>query len=307
MKKKTLKEIYSIWKETKKMQVKPASYATYVVLAECHVIPDLGHLYDIPEDRVQQFVATLHDSGLSRSTIRQVVQVLRMIVRYGYKRGWTEYTHWDVSYMVGNDIKSLAMLSVNDQRRIFNYVRQHPSIKNIGICISMLTGMRIGEVCGLKWSDIDIGNRLIYVQRTVQRLYSPYDSQGRSKVVVGRPKTRKSLRVIPISDLLVDMLLPFRPCTNGGNYLLTNSPKPTEPYTYRQYYYRLIKRNHLPCVKFHGLRHSFATRCVESGCDYKTVSSILGHADIGTTMNLYVHPDINQKKKCIEKLMKTIG
>lgn len=88
--------------------------------------------------------------------------------------------------------------------------------------------------------------------------------------------------------------------------MLTNSEKPLEPRIYRRYYKLLMERLDMPRIKFHGLRHTFATRCIESQCDYKTVSSILGHSNISTTLNLYVHPDMGQKRKCIDKMMKSV-
>ncbi len=91
---------------------------------------------------------------------------------------------------------------------------------------------------------------------------------------------------------------------NGNYYILTNEEKPTEPRTYRNYYKRLMKDLNIPELKFHGLRHSFATRCIESNCDYKTVSVILGHSNISTTLDLYVHPNMEQKKKCIDRMFK---
>lgn len=93
---------------------------------------------------------------------------------------------------------------------------------------------------------------------------------------------------------------------NADDFVLTNSEKPLEPRLYRRYYQNLMKQLGLPPMKFHGLRHTFATRCIECQCDYKTVSSILGHSNINTTLNLYVHPDICQKRKCIDKMMRSV-
>lgn len=94
---------------------------------------------------------------------------------------------------------------------------------------------------------------------------------------------------------------------NTDFYVITNEATPTEPRTYRNYYKQLMESLHLPAMKFHGLRHSFATRCIESMCDYKTVSVILGHSNIATTLNLYVHPNMEQKKKCIDRMNKILG
>ncbi len=102
------------------------------------------------------------------------------------------------------------------------------------------------------------------------------------------------------------MLRPLKKIVNGKFHVLTNEEKPTEPRTYRNYYKRMMEQLNIPPLKFHGLRHSFATRCIESNCDYKTVSVILGHSDITTTLNLYVHPNMEQKKRCIDKVFKSI-
>ena len=105
---------------------------------------------------------------------------------------------------------------------------------------------------------------------------------------------------------LLKMLRPLKKIVNGKFYVLTNEEKPTEPRTYRNYYKRMMEQLNIPPLKFHGLRHSFATRCIESNCDYKTVSVILGHSDITTTLNLYVHPNMEQKKRCVDKVFKSI-
>jgi integrase len=102
------------------------------------------------------------------------------------------------------------------------------------------------------------------------------------------------------------MIKPIKKIVNGSYYVLTNESKPTEPRTYRNYYDKLIKQLDVPKLKFHGLRHSFATRCIESKCDYKTVSVLLGHSNINTTLNLYVHPNFEQKKKCIDNMIKAL-
>ena len=106
---------------------------------------------------------------------------------------------------------------------------------------------------------------------------------------------------------LLKMLKPIKKVVNNSFFILTNEAKPTEPRTYRNYYKKLMEDLKIPELKFHGLRHSFATRCIESNCDYKTVSVILGHSNISTTLNLYVHPNLEQKKKCIEQMSKILS
>ena len=117
-----------------------------------------------------------------------------------------------------------------------------------------------------------------------------------TELIIDTPKTKNSIRDIPMTNDLHRILKPLKKIVNKDYYILTNDEKPIESCTYRNYYKRLIKRLGIPDLKFHGLRHSFATRCIEGKCDYKTVSVILGHSNISTTLNLYVHPNLEQKK-----------
>ena len=109
-----------------------------------------------------------------------------------------------------------------------------------------------------------------------------------------------------MSNELLKVLRPIKKVVNDDYFVLSNDAKPIEPRTYRNFYKKLLKELNVDELKFHGLRHSFATRCIEANSDYKTVSVILGHSNISTTLNLYVHPNHEQKKKCINKMLKSI-
>jgi integrase len=170
------------------------------------------------------------------------------------------------------------------------------------VYICLCSGMRIGEVCALTWDDVDTDNGTIHVRRTIQRIYNIDEGLRKTELILDAPKTKNSIREIPMSKDLLRMLKPIKKIVNGSFFVLTNDAKPTEPRTYRTYYKNLMKELGIPALKFHGLRHSFATRCIESKCDYKTVSVLLGHSNISTTLNLYVHPNFEQKKKAIDQM-----
>lgn len=167
--------------------------------------------------------------------------------------------------------------------------------------------MRIGEICALKWSDINLSAATISVNKTLERIYISDATPAKTEIVISTPKTANSHREIPVGKELLKILRSIMAVVNSDFYVITNEATPTEPRTYRNYYKQLMESLHLPAMKFHGLRHSFATRCIESMCDYKTVSVILGHSNIATTLNLYVHPNMEQKKKCIDKMNKSLG
>lgn len=301
-----IKEIVAEWQREKRDYVKASTYGAYMFLVNTHLLPEFGECTQLPESIVQQFVVRKINEGLSRKYVRDLVMVLSMIRRYGVKHGWLEYADWEIRYPSAAVSSLPVVLTVSEHRRLLKYIQDNFSFRNLGIGICLLTGMRIGEICALRWSDFNLTNETVTVSRTLSRIYICDDEAHHTNLIVGQPKTAKSLREIPLVRLLVNMLRPLFKCVDRNNYVLSNSEVPIEPRTYRNYYVRLMRELGLRHVKFHGLRHSFATRCIETGCDYKTVSALLGHANISTTLNLYVHPNIEQKKKCLDKVAKAI-
>lgn len=174
-----------------------------------------------------------------------------------------------------------------------NYVQEYFTFRNLRIYICLSAGIRIGEICALTWDDIDTENGVIYIRKTIQRIYIVENGYRHTELILDTPKTKISIRDIPMNKDLLKMLKPIKRIVNNRFFVLTNDIKPTEPWTYRNYYKKLLLELGIPELKFHGLRHSFATRCIESNCDYKTVSVILGHSNISITLNLYVHPNID--------------
>ena len=166
--------------------------------------------------------------------------------------------------------------------------------------------MRIGEICGLRWENIDVDNKCIHVTHTIERIMD-IDTR-KTKVIESTPKTIESRRDIPIGRDLLGILKKFKACYNDSFYVTTGDEKFCEPRVYRNYYRHLVL-NEVGldrCIKFHGLRHSFATRMIASKADMKTTSRILGHSDVSTTMNLYVHPSMDDKLDAINKSMKNL-
>lgn len=303
---KTIREVSELWKQDKRMFVKSSTIAVYTLHLENHLLPKFGNKKTLQEQEVQDFVLECLRKGLSLKSVKDMLIVLKMVVRFGAKHGWMHYQEWSIKYPTEQKSKELEVLSISHQRKLMQYVTDNFTFRNLGIYICLSTGMRIGEVCALKWSDIDIGTETIHVNRTIERIYIIEGDERRTELVIGSPKTKNSIREIPISKELMKLIRPLKKLVNDEYFVITNEAKPTEPRTYRNYYKQLLKRLDIPDLKFHGLRHSFATRCIESQCDYKTVSVILGHANISTTLNLYVHPNMDQKKKCINKMFKAL-
>lgn len=306
MNKKRISEVITHWKADKKQYVKKSSFSAYTLLIENHLQPVFGDRFNIEETDVQSFVFQKLEAGLSHKTIKDILIVLKMILKFGAKHKWLDYIPFDIQFPTEREKHNIEVLSRSDQKKIMNYIQEHFTFRNLGVYICLSAGMRIGEVCALTWEDIDTDNGIISVSRTIQRIYVIEEGLRKTELILDTPKTKNSIREIPINKDLLKILKPFKKIVNSSFFVLTNDAKPTEPRTYRSYYKNLMKELNMPELKFHGLRHSFATRCIESNCDYKTVSVLLGHSNITTTLNLYVHPNMEQKKKAIEQMFKAL-
>jgi integrase len=304
---KTIAQLISLWKTDKKQYVKKSSFSAYVLLIENHLLPAFGDKKIIEEAEVQTFVFQKLEQGLSQKTIKDILIVLKMVLKFGVKHKWLEHQPFDIQFPTEREKHDIDVLSRTNQRKVMSYIETHFTFRNVGVYICLSAGIRIGEVCALTWEDIDTDNGIIHVRKTIQRIYLIEDGDRKTELILDTPKTKNSIRSIPMSRDLLRMLKPLKKIVNSSFFVLTNDAKPTEPRTYRSYYKNLMKELNMPDLKFHGLRHSFATRCIESKCDYKTVSVLLGHSNITTTLNLYVHPNLEQKKKCIDQMFKALG
>ena len=304
---KTVREIAVAWKEYKRPYVKQSTMAAYLLILENHLLPAFGENDSLPEQSVQSFVLEKIECGLSVKSIKDILIVLKMVMKFGVKNEWMNYYEWDIKYPTNSANKELEVLSVSNHRKILDHIQSHFTFTGLGIYISLSTGLRIGEICALKWNDINITEGTITVSRTIERIYMIEGEKKHTELVISSPKTKNSCREIPMSKELLAIVKPLKKIVNDNFYVLTNDEHPTEPRTYRNYYNGLMEKLGIPRLKYHGLRHSFATRCIEAGCDYKTVSVLLGHSNISTTLNLYVHPNMEQKKRCITKMFKSLG
>lgn len=303
---KTFSEIAKLWKADKKQYIKKSSFSAYALLVENHLLPVFKDYQYFEEAEIQTFVFQKLEQGLSQKTIKDILIVLKMVLKFGAKNKWIEYQPFEIQFPTEREKQTIEVLSRTHQKKVMQYIQEHFTFRNLGVYICLCSGMRIGEICALTWEDIDTDNGIIKIRRTIQRIYTIDEGGRKTELILDTPKTTNSIREVPMSRDLLRMLKPIKKIVNSSFFVLTNDAKPTEPRTYRTYYKNLMKELGLPQLKFHGLRHSFATRCIESKCDYKTVSVLLGHSNISTTLNLYVHPNLEQKKKAIDQMFRAL-
>jgi integrase len=304
------KTLVNEWLSAKKPMITASTYANFVLIAENHLIPYFGKckIGTITESDIQRYILYLYEEGrldkkggLTVKTIRDVVLVLKLSMEYAYKEKTIPLLNWDlIEYPKDNTTHRVISLSKEEEQDLIQCIYLDMNRKSAGILVCLMTGLRIGELCGLKMSDISLAEKTISVNRTVQRIYDKRKCV--SRINVGLPKTKSSVRTIPYPTLLGKILEKYY-AENPEVYFLTGKTKPTEPRTYRQYFERFLKRNNLPKIKFHELRHTFAVRAIEiPEFDIKSLSEILGHKNVSFTLNVYGSANIQQKVKCMNLL-----
>lgn len=200
------------------------------------------------------------------------------------------------------------MLQKQEQLILENYCINQINLYTLAILFCLYTGVRIGELCALKWNHIDFNNHLIIINQTVQRIQNKRENNiSKTYLSITKPKTVNSLRRIPITSNLYTILKEYynQNCKKNDSFIFNNQSNiPIDPRRIQKHFKSILLKLNLTSITFHGLRHTFATRCTELGMDIKTLSEILGHSNVATTMSIYVHSTDNQKKEQMELLSK---
>lgn len=306
-----LKEIAKAWYDDHRQYVKESTSSAYAMILNNHIIPYFGESENITEEDLQKYVNDKISGGLGIRPVRDTISVIKMLLRFGAKKKWCEPpVDWKMIYPSRTmDSKRVETWSPAHQKKMIEYLKENFSFRNLGLLIVMETGMRIGEISGLQWGDIDIQNKTLHVQRTVERVvvFDGLNGKKGTRVRMGSTKTINSNREIPLSKDILMFVRPLSKICVPNYYVVSNDASPAEPRLIRNYFNRLCKELKLPRIKFHGLRHTFATSLIASKCDIKTVSSILGHANVSITLDLYVHPNNEQKISAINTMLRRVS
>lgn len=292
------------WLKTTKNRVKAATYVKYESILKNHIKPMLGNCHPaaLSTEMIEDFSnALLHEKQLSPKTVRDILTCLRSVTRYITKQFPSLLPSVDIVYP--KEIpKEMRVLSPVEQKQLMEYLLADMDACKFGILLALLTGMRIGEICALLWSDINLKDKTIYVHATMQRLKEHTgDEESKTKIVIGSPKSDKSVRIIPITEQTALLCMQMQTKSRAA-FVLTGAEQFMEPRTLQ---YRLKKYTaacKLDGVHFHTLRHTFATRAVEVGFDIKTLSEILGHSTTTVTLDRYVHSSLELKRANMSKL-----
>lgn len=279
---------------------KHSTYIKYKEIYNKHIVTRLEGLsiMDIHESGADVLFDPIYflNENLSNSLIKSIYCVINQILSY-----CNIHYHMDIRPIVRPKlhmvVKPVETLSQSEQIKLLHAIYNNMDSNNLGILLCLSTGLRLGEICSLKWSDIDLEGKLLYVNRTVQRIAVDTDS-AKTRLLEDTPKSMFSKREIPIPDGIIPYLTAFM---REEGYVLSEKGL-TEPRTYQYRFQRLLAKADIAKHNFHAIRHTFATNCINSGADIKSLSEILGHSNVNITLNRYVHPTIDTKRKHLNNL-----
>ena len=303
----TLGELASVWLAEVKLYAKESTCAQYYRAAEVYIKPYFGEMRiaKIGAEELLAFSEFLVAEGgrggapLAAKTASDILCVLKSILKYGRRNGYPCAAPEEIKYP-RRAAKNVSVIPREKLKIIEKELFNSEDAASLGIIFTLYTGVRIGELCGMRWGDIDFAAKTVTVRRTVERIANLSGGGGKTKVIVSEPKTACSHREIPLPDFLVKKL--EKAALPSDFYIITGTRAHTEPHGYYVRYKKFMRKLGMEGYTFHALRHTFATRCVELGFDTKSLSEILGHANVSTTLAIYVHPTLEQKRAQMERL-----
>ena len=308
----TVAELFSEWLLNRKNIVKQSSYVCYRNMYSFYIDPKLRNCRI---DTLGSFVLNrfaddlLHSGGsngqaLSPKTVQAVMILLRSILHYG-----------EEEYGLANATRSIALpkatkseITLFSQSEMCRIMREalKGSGCELGVLLGLYAGLRIGEVCALTLGDIDLSEQLVHISKTMFRMRDPDGGSPKTLLITDTPKSSSSVRSVPIPPFMLEALAKLKRGRFDDYYLLSCSAVSIEPRAYTERYKAFLKRLDIPYRKFHSLRHTFATECIKSGVDVKSLSELLGHSSVKITLDRYVHSDMEMKKRELEKLYNAV-
>lgn len=311
----TFGQVTRQWLLAMRPQIKESSYVKYQSLVENHILPQLGEisLAKLTTDSMEQFVhreltqgRVADRKGLSPKTVRDILSIIRQIFHFA------EGQHYRIpcsiqTVKVKVKIKEIHVLTIPNRKKLEQFLLRENNRISDGILLSLYTGLRIGEICALRWEQILLDEGLLQIRYTLQRIpnldYDKEDlSSKKTKIIVTSPKSSCSNRDIPLPVFMLERMKKRLPSSGRAFFLTGSCEEYVEPRTMNNYFKRILRQCGIPETNYHTLRHTFATRCIELNFDVKTLSEILGHSNVNITLNRYVHITLEQKRKNMDML-----
>lgn len=304
-----------LWLDYKKPFVKGSTYVRYRNIIDNHIKPSLGKLNidEIDTICIQKYITDKSingkkdgSGGLSSKSLYDLLLIIKETLEY-VEEFYPRSNHIDYKKIsIKKTSHEMRVLSTTEEKNLNSVLLQQTDRYKLGVLICLYTGIRIGELCALRWKNISLTEQTIKIESTLQRLQIVDDDKdNKTKIFISEPKTFSSLRTIPFPQFLLPIIREFQDAPES--YILSGSERViVEPRTMQNHFKRYLELGGINDANFHSLRHTFATRCIESNFDIKSLSEILGHSSVKTTLDKYVHSTMKQKKINMEKIKMVI-
>ncbi len=286
-------------------RVKTSTYESYSNCIYNYVIPFFQNKKNVSlsKDAITLFAASIcEEQTLSNAYKRKLLTIFKTAVKDISKNNIVSSNMINSIRLPKVENKEIQIFSMKEQRMIESILFQQGNIRSLGILLAFYTGIRLGELCALKWSDFDFETGIMSISKTVSRVKSKQTEEKKTMLIVGTPKSQKSIRKIPLPAFFQSIYKELQSTeTNKDYYLFSGTRKPADPRTYQKQFKKILFKIGVKDCKFHAIRHTFATRALELGVDIKTLSEILGHSNVTITLNIYAHSMIEQKKIVMDR------
>ena len=303
-------EVLNAWLQSVRINIKESTYARYFRLIETHIRPALGK-YPVCKISTQLVEGVIRDQlnsgrldgkgGLSPKTVTDILTIIKSSMEYARYNGFDIICDLRRLTIKKKD-QEMRVLTQAEQSALVNVLLEDTDRYKFGVLLSLYTGIRIGELCALRWEDISIPTATLKVRKTMQRIQdTDVATTTKTKVIVTEPKSQCSVRDIPLPQFIVDIAEKF--VDHPKAFVLSGDKnRYIEPRTMQNHFKAYVKESKIEDANYHALRHTFATRCIEVGFEIKTLSEILGHANVNITLNRYVHSSFDLKCANMNKL-----
>ena len=305
--KRSFEDILLLWLNTNSLKHTEQTYCKYKMLIDNHIVPALGskRIDQIDIATINHVVAKKYTSGkldgtggLSASYIQTICYIINAALTFAVKNGYCDSFKGDI-IRPSAPKHNVETLSRTEQDTLEKYLVSQTDYQMLGILLSLYLGLRLGETCGLKWEDFDFCTNSVSIRRSIERIPNTTGTGPKTQLLVTKPKTASSIRVLPIPARIRGVL--FNMKSSENEYVIPGKIYAyTDPRTLQYSYKKALKKCHIRDIHYHSLRHTFATRCIEAGMDVKSLSEILGHSSVNITLNVYVHSSLEYKQRQID-------
>lgn len=301
MEKFNFKELAFEWLSLRQLSIKHSTYVKYENVIIRHIIPffENYHFKEISNQNIILFFEEKKKGKLSNSTLNSIKSILAAIIEYGVENYAMDHINFK-RIKISSVNKTKKVLSNEDREKIIQYVQENNNSLSVAMLLALYGGLRLGEICALKWKHVEFDNQVLHIEGTALRLKCKENKVRKTEIIIQSPKSCSSCRDVPIPQFILNYIQRLN-VFDEDSYILSGDHKIYEPRRLEKNFKKFCNDNDISC-NFHNLRHSYATDCVRNNVEIKILSEILGHSNVSITLNLYVHTSLEQKKKEICKI-----